>query len=551
MRIFEKLRLSEHTLTRRLIRYMLILVAVILAALLSALSLFGGFRSDRKNLIETLSLQLDFMESDLVSHSEVLATIGVELSNTAVSLVDEVLEENGLTFDQLEGNAPVLGQLQKALISPLREFLLRSDSSGAFLSLNASVYPRHQPGSNCGLYLQRNGPSPSEASLLLYRGKPDVGKALGIMPHRKWRLEFQTNLFSHFDPDSLSEKLPAEWAYTYTPVLSLPGTSEQALLLQVPIRADDGTLYGVCGFELNQSFFKAYHPQPSRLNHLSFFVYTQSEGADIPENRLAAGTTDGFFSNPTGALKQTPLGEPLSIYESEHRSYVGLSRKLDMGPNNPFATLAVLIPMEEYNHILHSSLLQAVLLTLVLMAFAVFCCALFSQRFLLPILHTLEQVKSGTPAYSSGFREIDDLLIFLAEQDERHQDAVRTLEDGMRDAQSRAALIRQEYDQVCTEYRSAQKEVSRLADIQLSGVDSETYQEFLSGIQELTPTETTIFHYYLEGKTVKEIMAITQTKESTLRYHNHNIYGKLGVRSLKQLLQFATIMQTQEQNKPR
>ena len=35
---------------------------------------------------------------------------------------------------------------------------------------------------------------------------------------------------------------------------------------------------------------------------------------------------------------------------------------------------------------------------------------------------------------------------------------------------------------------------------------------------------------------------IASIKESTLRYHNQNIYGKLGVNSLKQLLRYAALM---------
>lgn len=57
----------------------------------------------------------------------------------------------------------------------------------------------------------------------------------------------------------------------------------------------------------------------------------------------------------------------------------------------------------------------------------------------------------------------------------------------------------------------------------------------------LTPMERTVFEYYLEGHTVKEIMKLADIKESTVRYHNQNIYRKLGVNSLKQMLRYATL----------
>lgn len=58
----------------------------------------------------------------------------------------------------------------------------------------------------------------------------------------------------------------------------------------------------------------------------------------------------------------------------------------------------------------------------------------------------------------------------------------------------------------------------------------------------LTPTERTIYRYYLEGKSTKEIMAALEIKENTLKYHNKNIYGKLGVSSRKQLVMIASLL---------
>ncbi len=59
--------------------------------------------------------------------------------------------------------------------------------------------------------------------------------------------------------------------------------------------------------------------------------------------------------------------------------------------------------------------------------------------------------------------------------------------------------------------------------------------QFEAGISELTLTERIIFNYYIQGKSTKEIMAELNIKENTLKFHNKNIYGKLGVSSRKQL----------------
>ncbi len=62
---------------------------------------------------------------------------------------------------------------------------------------------------------------------------------------------------------------------------------------------------------------------------------------------------------------------------------------------------------------------------------------------------------------------------------------------------------------------------------------------FIQGINSLTPTETKIYNLYLEEKTTKEVLKIMSITENTLKYHNKNIYSKLGVSSRKQLKQIA------------
>ena len=78
-------------------------------------------------------------------------------------------------------------------------------------------------------------------------------------------------------------------------------------------------------------------------------------------------------------------------------------------------------------------------------------------------------------------------------------------------------------------------------------MDPEDYAHFRRGIQELTATERRVFDYYLEGRTVKEITELMGVKESTIRFHNRNIYSALGVNSLKQLLRCAAILAQDEE----
>lgn len=67
--------------------------------------------------------------------------------------------------------------------------------------------------------------------------------------------------------------------------------------------------------------------------------------------------------------------------------------------------------------------------------------------------------------------------------------------------------------------------------------DAET-EHFIRGVSQLTNTEKQIYEAYLIGKSTKEIMQLHNITENTVKFHNKNIYGKLGVSSRKQLLAF-------------
>ena len=64
-------------------------------------------------------------------------------------------------------------------------------------------------------------------------------------------------------------------------------------------------------------------------------------------------------------------------------------------------------------------------------------------------------------------------------------------------------------------------------------------EHFRKQLTTLTPTEQAVYGLYLEGKSTKEIMQTLNIKENTVKYHNKNIYSKLGVSSRRQMLELA------------
>lgn len=141
----------------------------------------------------------------------------------------------------------------------------------------------------------------------------------------------------------------------------------------------------------------------------------------------------------------------------------------------------------------------------------------------------LEQIRKQEHKNSSStLVEIDDLFVFLAEQDRLHDEEKEAL--------------RRERDGNASILESQKAEIDRLAYARKSEIDPDDYNAFKNDIHALTKTERIIFDLYLFGKTAKEIMEELSIQESTLKYHNHNILGKLGVSSRKQMLRYATLL---------
>ena len=69
---------------------------------------------------------------------------------------------------------------------------------------------------------------------------------------------------------------------------------------------------------------------------------------------------------------------------------------------------------------------------------------------------------------------------------------------------------------------------------------------FVDNLATLTPKEEAIFNLYVQGCSTKDIISQLGITENTLKYHNKNIYSKLGVKTRKELLQYIELMRNAE-----
>lgn len=70
----------------------------------------------------------------------------------------------------------------------------------------------------------------------------------------------------------------------------------------------------------------------------------------------------------------------------------------------------------------------------------------------------------------------------------------------------------------------------------LTAEEAEMLAVFQTGLSSLTPKERALYECYITGMTTDVIMEQLAIKENTLKFHSKNLYGKLGVKSRKQLM---------------
>ncbi len=562
MRKPSALRYSEWSLKSKLFVYMLFLAILILIILIAGMVIFGRTTSTEETFYDALDIQMEVFEKDISAHFDHLAASAITMSEEMTAILESYLQTNNRSLTDLNDSADDAAALQEAMIEPLRNKLLQANCSGAFVMLNSTVNTSlpESAFSKSGLYLQINGYTPTNPDILMYRGFTDIAKAHGIMPHRKWRLEFRTDLIPDYAALSSEASLPIDTAYRITRLFTLPGTSENVLLLTIPMLSENGEFYGICGYEISASYFMTYHEQPSKLEHLSCLLTTAHENVLITSESLSCGSSNGYFH----ALKEdyaiTKRESGLTDFKSDTYTYLGLTKKLSLSSGSGEHLLAVMVPKEDYSGVFFENAVQTVILFILLLFFTVSFCRYFSKRFLSPLLCALEQIKSDKRSEAaSDIPEILDLIDYLDRQDKAHGETVNALTEKHQAAENERIRLQAEYEaalsdfnKIEAEYNGAQNELDRiqtelerLAYSRKTEIDPADYQYFLSGLQTLTQAERNIFEYYLEGKSAKEILALTGIKESTLKYHNHNILGKLGVSSRKQMLRYAEVMRNQ------
>lgn len=536
--LLSKLKRAKPSMRRRLLLYMGALAALLLFSLFAVLLLLGQLKSPREEMKKSLTFQMEAFRSDVTSLWRNVSVMGVHLLEDMTALIEERVKD----FDALSGSADALEQLEASMLGPLCQYVQQADCSGGFVLLSVSLNPDAAADSFSGLYVQRSNAEHTTSDLLLYRGMADIGRQHRVMPHRKWAQEFCPADFPGLADQLEAASAPIERACRTTELLTLPGTTEQAILLSVPMVGADGRVYGLCGFSVNQTYFSAHHAQPSAVSSLACLLSDAAEGLDIQKGLLTY-PAGGFCFVPDELLAEKSLRGGLSAFVGTELSFVGISEPFTVaaGDEAPH-DLTVLIPKSDYDRALLKSRLEAAGVLMLLLFFAVSCCLFYTRRYLRPILRDIERLKDESGGTQMTFDELQPVSARLRS----HEQTITVLETEKLDLQGQVEHMQSQVVDTQGQLDDSLAEIRRLAYLGKRELDPADYQKFLEGYAKLSSKELEICAALAKGLSARQCAEQTGNALSTIDTYRKRVYGKTNIHRVRQLRLCYALMQLEQ-----
>ena len=539
--LLQHFRAEGFSLRRRFLLYIISALVTFLALTMVLLNLFGFLNPSSMQIQRDLDAQLSTSVNSIEQNADKLAACAISFAHQLEDQLQNYLTDRQLQFEDLQDNSQRLTDLQKELYGTVYLNMQVAPASGAFYILDTTVNSTSETPLFNGIYLKYiNLASDNTVNneFTLYRGSYTTGKENNINFHSGWTNENRTDVFENCDAI-----FGPGVHYALSSVVDIPETWERARYIYVPLRDRQDKIIGICGFEISDLLFQlSYKTADTKWGQLFCGVIDQKQGyyaGQFNSNRYQISTDSNFRMTHKNSLTR---------FDFDLESCVGTTKDICLG-NDTF-TVAVMMPQAQYQKYIRIGQLQNALLFLILGILTLVCCIVLSHNYVSPIIKRIEQVKAKELSSDpSKIREIDDLFAFLAARDVAYEARLEELEQEVQAAQANATQTQRDYETALRQLNLVQEELDQLTATQHREIVLEEYEFFVCNLSTLSATEYRVYELYLAGKSAKQIAEILGISENTLKYHNKNIYSKLGVTSRKQLLRFAALKQHQDAQK--
>lgn len=493
-------------LERRLQFHLALLTAVLLLCIFPLLFFLGILQLPAQSISDSLKGSLREYNFRMSSYFSKLAAHGICLSEALSAEIENTLLASGAGFEAVSNNPELIERLQEKSYQILHDTLLIADGSGAFVIFDATLNTAAPDAEyiRSGVWLRYSDPGRPVSlnpDLRWLRGIAYSEKAQDILFHSHWKLEFSLRNLPFYNRLKEHASSQLTECFFYSPRLRLHKSDETMLLLCVPILGQDGCFYGICGIEISPIHFKLTHTlDSSNIQQLSGLIARQKNEWLLPATGLESGSASGYFAGLDKPLyREKNIYGSLYRYTSSSRSFVGFDYPIQLSPLFPDNVwrIACLLPEEEFDQVIWSYIIRAVIACTVLALAAILTSRQIGRRCLAPLLCRIDSVKSGL-VEQTNILEIDDLISSFK-----------------------------------------QRNTAEAAPPQADMPDLHTFKE---NIQKLSPAEQAVFALYLENCPPQRIAEMLHISINTVKSHNKRIYAKFGVSSRKELMVYIRML---------
>ena len=519
----------------RVLFTLLTLILTLVFAVTVVFAALGSFDINRSQTAALLDRELDSLSEQIKTEYSTVASHTISLSENLTAELERQLAKLGIQPSEIADHPEILDDLTASVYPTVSAEIKALKSSGAFFILDATVNPSLENAANskAGLFLKnisaQNNTFSSRYDLRYLYGSLDVGRDHGLTFLPQWKLEFDvTDMDMYRTPMQTAKEnptAPLSQLYYWTAKES-DGGSDYGMYCSVPLVASDGTVMGVCGYEISAMQFKlAYAPTVTGQDYVFCMLAPCDEKNIYFEKAMFAGNYAVSAEQPECTIAK-PSGSGFLTYPcKEAGTFLGNQQIVSLYPNSSrFAArqfvVVLLTPQSQITKINRESNLKYIVVILILLLIGIAASVILCRRNIKPIKKALNDLRKekDVPAEKTHIPEIDDLFEFLSEKDRK---------------------LQEERSQIEREKKTA---VDALYEQEQSAVLPDQYEHFCKNLSTLTEKERAVFDLYLQGLKAKEIAEAIGITLNTIKFHNKNIYDKLGVSSRSELLRYAKHM---------
>lgn len=576
---------NKRSMRGRFIIYLLSLVLLAGSAMLILLNVIGIVQPPSHDIDRFLEYELNTRTNDIKRQMNALAAHNIDLSQQLQNDIDRVMLEQGIynNYDALNNNPEALTAIQQATYQTLAAKMQQAPASGALYLINASVNTNLLEPTYNGLFLKFTNIY-SENTLFnetcMFRGNPQVARNNNISLYSTWQLELNVHAYPQADKLLHAKENNISQQYILTDVAHLKESWEQSRLFLMPINSNNGRIIGICGFEISSVYFQQ---RTKQANYKGYPLITAIL------DKKADNEYQGQLSNPASfvnaTIKMSSDGEH-EFFTAGQESFIGYTAPLKVGASEH--KVAVMLPADSYYHLQQQAKRRLLIMLGIILLLSLLSAGYFSKRYVDPLVADLQQLQQNPDAPpQANVLELNQFFEFLQSHSEQQAEKLRQLQSENNQVQKQYGLAamrlqeaqekqkqtanqyihleeqlaalqneiqqvrlqmeqtqqeklqaQQEREQAQQQFNFAQAALEKAIEKKLESVDPDSYQMFIDNLTTLTPKEEDIFNLYVQGCSTKDIISQLGITENTLKYHNKNIYSKLGVKTRKELLQW-------------